>query len=154
MIEIYIAGHGEYAKGIVSALDILLGDCHGITPVCAYCGDITSISQLANHLARIADQVTTRGNDMVLFTDIPGGSVNNSALKIAASNPHVHLISGASVVMLLEFYLNDDAPLTQRISTAIQVARGASRYQNQQPDFIALRDTIARCANTDSAASC
>ncbi len=154
MIEIYMAGHGEYARGIVSALDMLLGDSHGVTPICAYCGDITSIHQLETHLAQVAADVHSRGNEMVLFTDIPGGSVNNTALKIAASSRHIHLISGASVVMLLEFYMSEGAPLAQRIAIALQAAHGASRYQNEQPDFIALRETMAKCANAGPRVAC
>ena len=40
MREMYIATHGRYAEGIVSALNLLIGDDHGVTPVCAYCGDL------------------------------------------------------------------------------------------------------------------
>jgi mannose/fructose-specific phosphotransferase system component IIA len=40
MREMYIATHGRYAEGIVSALNLLIGDDHGVTPVCAYCGEI------------------------------------------------------------------------------------------------------------------
>lgn len=154
MIEIYIAGHGEYANGIVSALDMLLGDSHGIIPVCAYCGEIASIHQLEAYLTQAAAEVHSRGNDMVLFTDIPGGSVNNTALKIAVSRPHVHLISGASMVMLLEFYMSDSAPLAQRIAITLQAAHGASCYQNEEPEFIALRDTQVKNGNASSWAAC
>lgn len=154
MIEIYMAGHGEYAKGIVSALDMLLGDSHGVTPVCAYSGEIASIHQLEAHLAQLAAAVRQRGHEMVLFTDIPGGSVNNSALKIAAGSSHIHLISGASLVMLLEFSMNENVPLAQRIALSLQASHGAGCYQNELSDFIALRETMAKLVHPDSAASC
>ena len=47
MREMYIATHGRYAEGIVSALNLLIGDDHGVTPVCAYCGEIESTAELA-----------------------------------------------------------------------------------------------------------
>ena len=47
MREMYIATHGRYAEGIVSALNLLIGDDHGVTPVCAYCGEIGSTAELA-----------------------------------------------------------------------------------------------------------
>lgn len=50
MREMYIATHGRYAEGIVSALNLLIGDDHGVTPVCAYCGEIESTAELVSAL--------------------------------------------------------------------------------------------------------
>lgn len=142
MIEIFVAGHGEYAKGIVSALDMLVGDNHGITPVCAYCGEIASIQQLETYLEQLAAAALSRGNEVVFFTDMPGGSVNNVAMKIALGGSHVHVISGASVAMLLEFTMTDDAELERRIALTQQAAHSAIVYLNQQPDFVALSERV------------
>ena len=54
MREMYIATHGRYAEGIVSALNLLIGDDHGVTPVCAYCGEIGSTAELATRFDAIA----------------------------------------------------------------------------------------------------
>ena len=153
MIDIYMAGHGEYPAGLVSALEMLLGDSHGITPICAYTGDITSIHHLEERLQQAAEEALARGHQMVLFTDIPGGSVNNTAMKIALNAPHVHVISGAGVVTLMEFYMAEEAPLAERIDICQQATHGAIRYVNAQPDFIALRDALAARAAAGSDAS-
>ena len=54
MREMYIATHGRYAEGIISALNLLVGDDHGVTPICAYCGEIGSTAELAVRFEAIA----------------------------------------------------------------------------------------------------
>lgn len=142
MTEIYIAGHGNYAKGIISALTMLLGDKHGVIPICAYGDEIVSIHQLESYLTNISTNAVKNGNDIVLFTDIPGGSVNNIALKISAANLHMHLICGVSLVMIMDFLLSEEKDTTERIVQACHTARESMYYINQTKDFIMLHQAI------------
>lgn len=96
MRELYIATHGRYAEGIISALNLLVGDDHGVTPICAYCGEIGSTTELATRFEVIAQDSASKGNELVLFTDMPGGSVNNTAVQLLVKYPHTHVISGAN----------------------------------------------------------
>ena len=119
MREMYIATHGRYAEGIVSALNLLIGDDHGVTPVCAYCGEIESTAELAIRFDAIARQAAGRGNELVLFTDMPGGSVNNTAVQMMVKYPHAHVISGASLIMLMEFCMSEHVETAQRLHDAV-----------------------------------
>ncbi len=42
MRHVYVASHGPFARGLINSLSLLIGDEHGVTPVCAYDGDIVS----------------------------------------------------------------------------------------------------------------
>lgn len=42
MRHVYVASHGPFARGLVNSLSLLIGDEHGVTPVCAYDGDIVT----------------------------------------------------------------------------------------------------------------
>ena len=139
MREMYIATHGRYAEGIVSALNLLIGDDHGVTPVCAYCGEIESTAELAIRFDAIARQAAGRGNELVLFTDMPGGSVNNTAVQMMVKYPHAHVISGASLIMLMEFCMSEHVAIAQRLQDAVAAASGAMQYMNQLPEIIAAR---------------
>ncbi|MBZ7415536.1 PTS sugar transporter subunit IIA [Klebsiella michiganensis] len=139
MREMYIATHGRYAEGIVSALNLLIGDDHGVTPVCAYCGEIESTAELAIRFDAIARQAAGRGNELVLFTDMPGGSVNNTAVQMMVKYPHAHVISGASLIMLMEFCMSEHVETAQRLQDAAAAASGAMQYMNQLPEIIAAR---------------
>ena len=141
MREMYIATHGRYAEGIVSALNLLIGDDHGVTPVCAYCGEIESTAELAIRFDAIARQAAGRGNELVLFTDMPVGSVNNTAVQMMVKYPHAHVISGASLIMLMEFCMSGHTDTTLRLQDAFAAASGAMQYMNQLPEIITARQT-------------
>ena len=149
MREIYIATHGRYAEGIISALDLLVGDDHGVTPICAYCGDIGSTAELAVRFDAIARQAASLGKELVLFTDMPGGSVNNTAVQMLAKYPDAHVISGANLIMLMEFCLSEHADTPSRIQDAVASASDAMQYMNQQPEIIALRQAKQPTDNND-----
>ena len=141
MREMYIATHGRYAEGIVSALNLLIGDDHGVTPVCAYCGEIGSTAELAARFDVIAQQAAGRGNELVLFTDMPGGSVNNTAVQMMVKYPHAHVISGANLIMLMVHFMSEHTDTAQRLQDAFAAASGAMQYMNQLPEIITARQT-------------
>lgn len=149
MREMYIATHGRYAEGIISALNLLVGDDHGVMPICAYCGEIGSTAELAVCFEAIAQQAASRGKELVLFTDMPGGSVNNTAVQMLVKYPHAHVISGASLIMLMEFCLSEHMDTPSRIHDAVIAAGGAMQYMNDQPEIIAARQAIQPAVDDD-----
>ncbi|MDH8538612.1 PTS mannose transporter subunit IIAB, partial [Klebsiella pneumoniae] len=50
MKHIYVASHGHFARGLVNSLSLLIGDEHGVIPVCAYDEDIVTTEQLEQTL--------------------------------------------------------------------------------------------------------
>ncbi|HED5896969.1 TPA: PTS fructose transporter subunit IIA [Salmonella enterica] len=149
MREMYIATHGHYAEGIISALNLLVGDDHGVTPICAYCGDIGSTAELMVRFEEIALQAASRGKELVLFTDMPGGSVNNTAVQMLVKYSHAHVVSGANLIMLMEFCLSEHTETTLRIHDAITAASGAMQYMNVQPEIIASHQAAQPAVDDD-----
>ncbi|HAT1644565.1 TPA: PTS fructose transporter subunit IIA [Raoultella planticola] len=139
MREMYIATHGRYAEGIVSGLNLLIGEDHGVTPVCAYCGDIGSTAELAVRFEDIATRAADKGHELVLFTDMSGGSVNNTAVQMLIRHPHVHVISGANLIMLMEFCMSEHSDTALRLQDAIIAAKEAMQYMNDLPEIISAR---------------
>ncbi|EBG0271990.1 hypothetical protein FIF62_04760 [Salmonella enterica subsp. enterica] len=80
MRHVYVASHGPFARGLINSLSLLIGDEHGVTPVCAYDGDIVTTEQLEQTLENLIAQAN--GEEVVVFTDLLGGSINNSAAKV------------------------------------------------------------------------
>nr|WP_318383612.1 PTS fructose transporter subunit IIA [uncultured Enterobacter sp.] len=149
MREVFIASHGKYAQGIVSGLNLLIGDDHGITPVCAYCGDIGSTAELAACFSAIALESARRGNELVLFTDMQGGSVNNTAVQVMMDFPHMHVVSGANLIMLMEFCMSEQPTTEARIADAIQMATQAMQHMNTLPEILAARQHPGAGAEDD-----
>ena len=149
MREMYIATHGRYAEGIVSALNLLIGNDHGVTPICAYCGEISSTAELATCFEDIARQAASHGNELVLFTDMPGGSVNNTAVQMMVNHPHAHVISGANLIMLMEFCMSEHPDTARRLEDAITAASEAMQYMNLQPEIISARQATQHKTEDD-----
>ncbi|MEJ5174586.1 PTS sugar transporter subunit IIA [Erwinia sp. MYb416] len=149
MREMYIATHGRYAEGIISALDLLIGDDHGVTPICAYCGEIGSTAELAMRFDAIAQEAAIRGEELVLFTDMPGGSVNTTAVQMLVKYPHVYVISGANLIMLMEFCLSEHTHIPSRIQDAVTAATNAMHCMNDQPEIIAARQAEKPAVDDD-----
>ena len=74
MKHIYVASHGHFARGLVNSLSLLIGDEHGVIPVCAYDEDIVTTEQLEQTLEHLI--VQANGDEVVIFTDLLGGSIN------------------------------------------------------------------------------
>lgn len=150
MRELYIATHGRYAEGVISALNLLVGDDHGVTPICAYCGEIGSTAELALRFETIAKQAANDGKELVLFTDMPGGSVNNTAVQMLMNHSHVHVVSGANLIMMMEFCLSEQTQTASRIQDAITAASNAMQYMNVDPEIIATRQAVSRTVADDA----
>ena len=56
MKHIYVASHGHFARGLVNSLSLLIGDEHGVIPVCAYDEDIVTTEQLEQTLEHLIVQ--------------------------------------------------------------------------------------------------
>ncbi len=149
MREVFIASHGQYAEGIISGLDLLIGNDHGVTPICAYSGDIGSTVDLALRFDAIAMEAARRGNELVLFTDMQGGSVNNTAIQVMVKYPHMHVISGANLIMLMEFCMSERTETAVRISDAIHMATQAMQYMNTLPEIVGARQHLGETAQDD-----
>ncbi|RRZ92983.1 PTS sugar transporter subunit IIA [Erwinia sp. 198] len=148
MREICLASHGRYAEGIISALSLLVGDESAIHCLCAYCGDIASTAELHERLRLLARESEARGNELVIFTDLQGGSVNNTAMQLLADYSHLHVVSGANLIMLMAFCLSELNDTGERIREAIVSATEAMQYSHQLPpaadaeDFFSVRPPL------------
>lgn len=139
MRDVYVVSHGRYAEGIVSGLNLLIGEQHAIQPICAYCGDIGSTAELVERLQRIAQETAGRGKELVIFTDMQGGSVNNTAVQLMVRYPHMHVVSGMNLIMLMAFCMSEQGETAARVQESIAMASDAMQYMNQLPELQAAR---------------
>lgn len=144
MRDIYVASHGRYAEGIISALNLLIGDDHNITPICVYCGEIGSTAELAARFEDIVQEASSKGNDVVIFTDMQGGSVNNTAVQLMIKHAHLHVVSGANLIMLMEFSMSEQNITALRIKEAMLSATNAMQNMGEVPEIVMARQALVR----------
>jgi mannose/fructose-specific phosphotransferase system component IIA len=127
MRKFLIATHGAFAQGVKSSLEIITGETENLFLIGAYLSQDISVE---DELKPILDTLTD-DDELVIFTDLLGGSVNNIVIR-EALRENVHIISGFNLPVLIEVILGDtDIPVDELIAGAIENAKGQLAYVNK-----------------------
>jgi fructoselysine/glucoselysine PTS system EIIA component len=119
MRKFLLASHGSFASGALSSCEMILGKQENVFCLDAYAGENTSIQ---DQLQQIVDQLPPN-DELVIFTDLIGGSVTNQVLQIARRE-NVFVIAGFNLPLLLDILLaGTDTPVREVIDTGIGNAR-------------------------------
>ncbi len=99
MIGIIVVGHGEFAKGLTSAVELIAGKQDAYITL-DFTSDITPESLKSN----ISDAIETlKENDGILvFTDLKGGTPFKESVEISLQYDNVKVLTGTNIAMLLE----------------------------------------------------
>lgn len=120
MKNIILVTHGDFAKGILSSLQLVMGDVPGVDYV-----SITAQETIAEIVAMIREKKASYGNGRptVIITDIAGGSTTRAALEAAAAEPGIYVLTGLNLGLLLEVALmepgEDDTAIRSKLRTAV-----------------------------------
>lgn len=107
-----VAGHADFAAGVVSAVDLITGHGARLMPiqVRGLCGDDIQ--------ALLRERLTETGA-LVIFTDLHAGSCTMAARRVLREVPGAVLVAGANLPMLLDFVLSSEPnPVTAAIASA------------------------------------
>lgn len=113
-----VAGHADFAFGLVSAVDLITGRGDTLLPiqVKGLCGD--DIQQL------LRDSMLASGA-RVIFTDLQAGSCTMAARKVLRELGEGTLVAGANLPMLLDFALSSDPDAAAAARQAAERGRAA-----------------------------
>jgi PTS system N-acetylgalactosamine-specific IIA component len=112
-----VAGHGDFARGLVSAVQQISGK-----------GDVfETVSNAALGADTLADAISAAASARdvrVIFTDLPAGSCTIAARRVARENPLLAVVTGANLAMLLDYALKGEAT-TAALDLAVDKGRQA-----------------------------
>ncbi|MEZ2337871.1 PTS sugar transporter subunit IIA [Mucilaginibacter sp. RCC_168] len=127
MRKFLIATHGAFAKGIKSSLDMIIGETDNVFLIQAYLDDNINVEE---ELAAVLTHITV-DDELVIFTDLLGGSVNNIMIREALKQ-NIHIVSGFNLPLLIEVIMGDaGTPVTEVIETAIISGKEQMVYVNK-----------------------
>ncbi len=106
MQKIIVASHGNFSKGIEDSIKILIGEREDIEFIAAYRKEIPDNKVLEKRFKEILEG--NKEKEIVMFTDITGGSITNTALNLLPKYPNLHIVSGSSLGLILEYILNSE----------------------------------------------
>lgn len=122
MKKILIATHATYAAGIRAAAELILGPQPGITTICAYTEGVILEKALEEYF-----EACMPDEEVVVLTDIYGGSVNQACMKYM-ERPGVHLLTGVNLALLLQVITTEDM---EELQEAVNEAREQISYVNE-----------------------
>ena len=119
MRKFLIATHGRFASGIKSSLDMIIGAQDNIFVLDDY---TDNDSPIQDHLDDILKEIEI-GDELVVFTDIMGGSITNQIIQRINSG-NAHIVSGVNLPLLIEVVLSDpNEDLQKVLDDAIENAK-------------------------------
>jgi PTS system N-acetylgalactosamine-specific IIA component len=119
---IIITGHGNYATGVLSSLEMIAGPNEYINAI-----DFDGNNDVASIYS---DIIKEHQNDNILFVcDLLGGTPFKEASKIAFNNPNIEVVVGCNVGSLLELILiKDNYNLKDLVSKIIESSKKNTMY--------------------------
>lgn len=104
MRKIIFASHLNFAKGLEETVKFIMPNTAEIITISAYTRNIPVEEEISSVLNDL-----TAEDEAIIFTDLLGGSVNQAFVPYL-SHPHIHLITGMNlpVIMTVLLGLNDD----------------------------------------------
>ncbi len=120
-----VVSHAYMAQGIVSSLKMIMGEQTAVDYICGYVdGNEDLDSAIQAKLAAIPAD-----HEILIFTDLFGGSANNAVLRVTARREHVHVIAGVNLALLLSMMLApDDQNIEEMIRENIKAAKEGIVY--------------------------
>lgn len=127
MRRLVVASHGHFAGGLAHTLKLIAGQSTEVYPLNAYDTN-TPIGDEVNTLLSRFDA----HDEIVVLTDLLGGSVNQEFARVAKHRPGMVVISGANVPLAVGIaMLPTDSPLDgETIRGCIAEAKEGIVYVN------------------------
>ncbi len=103
---------------------MILGDAPNINVLCAYTKEN---EETLEHTVKKIICERNRKEDLIVVTDVFGGSVNNEFMKYL-NEPGVYLVTGMNLPLLLELYSNQNMESRDMIHQAIASAQNNLKF--------------------------
>lgn len=126
MVKVIIASHHKLADGMGNTLKYLVPSLTDIETISAYLDNEPIDSAVEAALGHCQDT-----EDVVVFTDLLGGSVNQEFVR--QLKPNVHVIAGMNLPIIMTLLLQlENQPLSEELITqSIEEAKNQIIYVNQ-----------------------
>lgn len=113
-----VCGHGEFSRGLVSAVDQITGRGDMFVP-------LSNMGLSGSDLeSRLRELILTHGSRWI-FTDLPAGSATIAARRLLQSSPRLILVTGVNLAALLDFVFSGALSPAAAASQAIERGRAA-----------------------------
>ena len=106
-----IASHAHFSEGIFESVKLLAGDRDDVSVLNAFVDGNDDVEAASRSLVESMPDDT----DVVVLTDLMGGSVNNEFTKLMLTRPNVYLVTNMNLPLLLTLFLSDEDEDTESL---------------------------------------
>lgn len=92
-----VISHAYMAQGVVSSIKMIAGEQIQIDYICGYVDGNENLELKVREKLDSLDQ----NQEIIIFTDLFGGSANNAVLRVAGKRNNVHIIAGMNLALIL-----------------------------------------------------
>ena len=117
-VRAVVAGHGDFATGMISAVDQITG--RGAVFAAMTNRDL-SMDDITKNLESLID----RSGAAVVFTDLPAGSATVAARRVQRTRPDLVVVTAISLPVLLDFVFQGDLAAADAARHAVEKGHGA-----------------------------
>lgn len=134
MRQFVVATHAHLAAGLAEAASLLAGERDNVRVLNMFVDGELDVATAA----RRAIDETPAGDELVVCTDLLGGSVNNEFLKAVQERPQIRLVTNTNLPVLLQLVLADeDEPIDDVIRQIVAADESRPTFVN---DALATSD--------------
>lgn len=128
-MKFVMATHGTFADGIKESIKLIAGDFKNLIALSCYMKENFNLKDEIDSILNEA-----RNEEIIVITDIFGGSVNNAFVERIPENPNLHVISGLNLPLMLELLgeYEDYNEATELIKTSIKNNEDSVHYCNEE----------------------
>ena len=113
-----VAGHGELAAGLVSAVDQITGRGDVFVP-------LSNRGLSAADVDRVLRETVAASGARVLFIDLPAGSFAMAARRAQRDDPTLVIVTGVNLPMMLDFAFAEGAAAAEAARHAAEKGKAA-----------------------------
>ncbi|MDR2975775.1 MAG: PTS sugar transporter subunit IIA [Streptococcaceae bacterium] len=136
--KILILTHGKFAEGIADSLRMISG-IEEVSRISIAEDDSPEDvrSQISAFIASAEED-----SDIIVLTDIQGGSSTQAAFPFLQTQQNLHLVTGLNLGLLLEIVLSTEENTAAGIEKAVENAKSSIVYLNKLLDKVVENDYV------------
>ena len=127
MRKILLASHACLAGGMKSSVEMVTGPQEHLSAVCAYTEETPDFK---GYLETVIRDLKAE-DELVIVTDVLGGSVNNEASQFK-NLANVHVLAGMNLALVLSLVISTEPDTSRLIEESIHAAKEQMMYMNRE----------------------
>lgn len=127
MRQYILASHGGFSKGIYESIKIIVGEQENVHLITAFIDGNNDIEMLVKEMFDTINE----DDEIIVCSDVFGGSVNNEFMKYLNKRKYLYLITGMNLPLLMQLFLSVEEDTDKMIKEIVYSEDTKVKYCNE-----------------------